>query len=122
MAKILIIDEDPTIQEGYKRGLEKRGFVVSQAFDGQSGVETAKQENPDAILLDIMMPGMDGIAALQKLKQNEKTSEIPVMIITNFGQDENIRQALDLGVEEFILKYRATPDEVGEKINQVLTN
>jgi len=120
VTKVLIIDEDPAIQDGYKIGLEKRGFIVSQAFDGPSGIEKAQTESPDAILLDIMMPGTDGLEVLQNLKENEKTRKIPVMIITNFGREEYIKKALDLGIKEFILKHRATPDEVSDKIKQAL--
>jgi len=120
MQKILIIDEDPAIQEGYKIGLTKRGFIVSQAFDGPSGIEKATSQNPDVILLDIMMPGTSGLDVLQNLKTNAKTAKIPVMIITNFGQEDYIKKALDLGIKEFILKYRATPDEVSDKIKQAL--
>jgi len=120
MTKVLVVDDEPLLQDIYKKGLEKRGFTVCQASDGEEGIRKAREEKPDIILLDLMMPKMDGLAALRQLKEGEETSKIPVIVLTNFGQEEYIKNALDSGADDFILKFRITPEELGQRIKKIL--
>jgi CheY-like chemotaxis protein len=89
--------------------------------DGDEGIAKAKSEKPDIILLDIMMPKTDGIAALSKIKADEESKKIPVIMLTNFGQENLVQQAFSLGAVDYLLKYKVTPAEMAEKVVQVLS-
>lgn len=88
MAKILIVEDDETLVKMYKRKLEHEGFEVAAAYSGGEGLIAAPKEMPDLILLDIMMPAVDGFEVIRKLKQENKTNKIPIVILTNLGTSE----------------------------------
>lgn len=118
--KILIVDDDPALRQLYNVELSQKNYVVVEAIDGEDGLIKAKQEKPDLILLDVMMPKFDGIAYLSKIKEDSDMSKIPVIMLTNFGQENLIQQAFNLGVNDYLLKYKVTPSEMTDKVNQVL--
>lgn len=118
--KILLIEDDPSLQQIYKVELEMDQFEVITASDGESGLEMAKNNQPSLALIDIVLPKLNGLAVLEQLKKDEKTKMIPTIIITNFGQEDNIKKAFALGAEDFVLKYQTTPKEVAKKINEIL--
>lgn len=102
---ILLIDDEETIQEVVQIGIEiEVGWKVSIASSGMEGIATAQTEQPDAILLDVMMPDMDGIATLSRLKANPKTQSIPVILLTAKTQIANKNQFQSLGVIDVITK------------------
>lgn len=117
--KVLLIDDAPEVHTMYSIELKGRGYDVVEAFDGEEGLVKAKAEKPDAILLDIMMPKIDGIVLLTKLKEDPELKNIPVIMLTNFGQENLIQQAMTLGVNEYLLKYKVTPSEMADKIKQI---
>jgi len=117
--KVLLVDDDPLIIQTYQTEFELSGFEVIKANDGQTGLKMAKEKNPDVILLDILMPMMSGLEVLRKLKADPGVSKIPVFILTNIGQDQAVKESLDSGAKDFILKYRYTPAEVVEKVKEV---
>lgn len=119
MAKILIAEDDPSLATMYETELSARGHKVLFATDGEQALKIAEGQSPDMVLLDIMMPVMTGLEVLEKLKRG-KSKAVRVLVLTNFGQRENVQKALDLGAEDFVLKYRTTPYEVGEKVAKVL--
>lgn len=119
-SKILLIDDDPSIAETYKLGLGLEGYEIDWAKNGLEGIKKAKEGSYSLILLDILMPELSGLNALEQMKKDEKIKDIPVIILTNLGQDENIKRAFDLGAVDYIIKYRFTPKEVVEKIKQTL--
>ena len=119
--KVLIIDDDPYLSEAYRVKFEVAGFSIEQAFDGKSGFEKAKSSHPDVILLDIIMPLNSGLETLEKLKIDAETKEIPVLTLTNFGSEENVKKSFELGAVDFLMKYRFTPEEVVEKVKKVIT-
>lgn len=119
MKKVLIVDDDPALRQLYNVELSQK-YTVVEAGDGEEGLLKAKQEKPDLVLLDVMMPKFDGMAYLSKIKDDPEMSKIPIIMLTNFGQENLIQQAFNLGVTDYLLKYKVTPSEMSEKVNQVL--
>ncbi len=120
MAKILIVEDDSSLADLYQTEIETRGHQVILAKNGVDGLTQAQEKQPSLILLDIMLPKMNGLDVLSSLKAQEITKKIPVLMLTNFGDDENVNKALAGGAEEFILKYKIVPSEVVDKIESVL--
>ena len=96
------------------------GFDAAKAYDGQAGVTKAKEFLPDIILLDIIMPKIDGFAALKMLKEDAATKNIPVILLSNLGQEEDIKKGKELGAADYFVKANHTPAEVVVKVKQVL--
>jgi len=101
MTTVLVVDDDPIIVKLLSENLENNGYAVLSARNGEVGLTTALEKNPDIILLDLMMPVMDGLEMLAKLR---KTSEIPVIIISAFGSSDKVEAARELGIECFMNK------------------
>lgn len=121
MSKILLIEDEYFILDLYKRILEDAGFEVMTAMDGEQGLEKAKL-NPDLILLDIMLPGLNGLQLLQKLKSENSMKNIPVVLITNLGQANIIKEAFNLGVQGYLLKVRLKPQDLIDQVNIFLAD
>lgn len=122
-ATILIVEDDQLILEMYKDLLKANGFRVITANDGKKAVIRIKQQGADLILLDILMPGLNGFEVLKKLKTSEDTRQTPVIVLTNLGsaKSNNDRQlALSLGAEDYMIKSLNTPDEIVARINTIL--
>ncbi len=102
--KVLLIDDDVFFQNFYATKLQESGFEVIVASNGQEGVSMAKQHIPDVILLDIIMPVKDGFVVLQELQADIQTKNIPVLIFSDLGQEEDVKKALSLGAKDFIGK------------------
>lgn len=119
--KILLVDDDAALLQLYGVELKSKGYVVVTAADGEEGLGKAASEKPNLILLDIMMPKVDGIALLTKLKEDSNLKTIPVLMLTNFGQENLIQQAFSVGATDYLLKYKVTPAEMVEKVTQVLS-
>ncbi len=116
----LVVEDDESLGKLYKIELELHGFKVTVACDGEAGLKLASEMSPTIVLLDIMLPKMNGLVVLENLKSNEKTKAIPVIVLTNFGQEQTVKEAFTKGAEDFILKYRVTPAEVVEKVENIL--
>ncbi len=121
MSKILLVDDDQNLRQLYNVELSKNHQVV-EATDGEDGLVKAKSEKPDLILLDVMMPKLDGIAYLTKIKEDPDLGKIPIIMLTNFGQENLIQQAFNLGINDYLLKYKVTPEEMSQKVTQVLSS
>ncbi len=102
--RILVADDEPDIVELLKYNLEQNGYIVDTAYNGEEAVEQASQNPPDLIILDVMMPVMDGFEAGQKLRNNPKTSEIPFVFLTARNEEENELKGLDIGADDYIQK------------------
>jgi DNA-binding response OmpR family regulator len=116
--KILIIEDEKILRTLLTQTLSREGFEVKEAVDGEEGLEKAKTEKPDLILLDLILPTIDGYEVLERLKKDPFTESIPVMIISNLGQDEEIQRGLKLGAVDFLIKAHFTLDEISEKIKK----
>ncbi len=118
--KVLLVDDDQALVQLYTLELTGRQYQVVTAANGEEGVEKINSEKPDLVLLDIMMPKMDGIAALTKMKGDAATSSIPVVMLTNFGQENLVQQAFTLGASDYLIKYKVTPAEMADKVAQLV--
>ena len=120
MQKILIIEDDKFLRELISRKLQEEGYEISEAIDGAEGLKKAKEEKSDLILLDLILPGMDGFDVLSKLKEDAAISSIPVIILSNLGQKEDVEKGFKLGAIDYLVKAHFTPGEILEKIRKVL--
>jgi DNA-binding response OmpR family regulator len=118
--KILLVEDDTFLLDMYSTKFELEGFAVLTAEDGKKGLELAKKENPDIILLDILMPKMDGFAVLDELKKNPGTEKIPVILLTNLGQKDDVKKGFEKGAVGYLIKAHFMPSEVVDKIKKIL--
>jgi len=114
--KILLIEDDPFLSSMYDTKFKLEHFEVMIAPDGAEGLELAKSKNPSIILLDIMLPKVNGFDVLRELKANAKTKNIPVILLSNLSQKDEVDEGLELGAEEFVIKAYVTPTEMVNKI------
>lgn len=120
--KVMIVEDDSFVMDIYQTKISKEGFQIIMAVNGAEAIKKLEEgEKPDLILLDIIMPYMDGLTVLKKIKANENLKNIPVVLLTNLSQKEEIQQGFDLGAEDYLIKSHFTPTEVMEKINKYLT-
>jgi len=113
--KILVVDDEPGFVEMIKMRLEDNDYKVVTAADGAEGIEKISSEKPDAVLLDILMPGLDGIEALKRIRKHNK--ELPVFIVTAFSSEERFEEAKKHNVSGFIVKTSDLKQEVGNITN-----
>jgi two-component system alkaline phosphatase synthesis response regulator PhoP len=118
--KILLVEDDSTLIEMYQLKFTEEGWDVVVLSKGNHVLETAQKEKPKIILLDIMLPGLDGFAVLQELKSNAKTKKIPVILLSNLGQDSDIQKGKELGAVDHMIKADFTPAQVVEKVKKYL--
>jgi DNA-binding response OmpR family regulator len=118
--RILIVEDDNFLSQMYVTKLELENFNVLSAFTGLQGLKTAQKEKPDLILLDLGLPEMDGFEVLKHLKEDEATKNIPVLILTNFSQKDDIDRCLALGASDYLIKAHFVPSEVIKKIKDIL--
>lgn len=120
MTKIAIIEDDPTINQMYRMKFEATGFDVQLASDGELGVALVKSFQPDLILLDMQMPKKNGHEALKEIRAESWGKDIPVIILTNMGEEESPKELRDLGIESYIVKADLTPSQVVERVKETL--
>lgn len=120
MKKILLIEDDPFLIDIYTTKLEQSGFRVEIARDGLKGLEVLKKDSPQLVLLDIVLPQMDGWEVLRKIKQDDKFKDLPVIVLSNLGQKQEVKKGLDLGAVKYLIKAHYTPAQVVEEIKQTL--
>lgn len=120
MQKILIIEDDVYLRDIACQKLKALKFEIYEAIDGEDGLKKISEIKPDLILLDIVLPGIDGFEILKRKQENHEIASIPVIILSNLGQKEEIDQGLKLGAKDYLIKAHFTLDEVLEKIKQIL--
>ncbi len=118
-ATILLVEDDPDIVELVRYNLEREGFVVLDAGDGESGLEVAASGSPDLILLDLMLPGIGGLEVCRRLKQQESTRTIPIIMLTAKGEESDIVLGLGLGADDYVTKP-FSPRQLIARIGAVL--
>lgn len=118
--KILLVEDEDFIRELYVRQLTKAGFVVKSAADGQTGLEALKSETFDLLLLDIMLPGMNGLQLLREFKTQNPNSQMMTILLTNLGQEAVIKEGFELGAQAYLIKASYTPDQVVNEVRSAL--
>lgn len=121
-AKILAVEDDKYLASIYQMKLKNQGYNVELAANGEEGLEKAKIFKPDLILLDLMMPIMDGYSMLNELKKDPKLKNTKIIILTNLGQESDIQQAVNHGVLDYVVKTDTATTEIIDKIEKLLTN
>lgn len=120
--KILLVEDDPMIARMYQRKLESDGFSLTLAFNGEEGLAALKKEIPGIILLDIMMPKMNGLETLKAVKADEATKNIPVVILTNLGdRPEDVEAAKNLGAADYWVKANISLKDMSENVRKILS-
>ncbi|MCK5084709.1 MAG: response regulator [Candidatus Pacebacteria bacterium] len=118
--KVIIIEDDSYISDMYRIKFESEDFETIVANNGVEGIKLLERVVPDIILLDVVMPKIDGFSVLKAIKKNPKLDKIPVILLTNLSQKENVERGFELGASSYIIKAHFTPSEVVEKIKEVL--
>lgn len=120
MTKILIVEDDPLILRMYKKIFSFEKYEVDVASNGQEGFDKAKSGKPNLVLLDIMMPKMNGLEMLQKLKADPVTKKIPVVILTNLSDKKDAETALKMGAVKYIVKSEQDAESVTKMVKGIL--
>jgi CheY-like chemotaxis protein len=116
MSTVMVVDDMPVVRETVAKLLKHEGFDTVCAANGQEALDAVRQAPPDLVLLDVMMPVMDGMQFLEQLRADPKIRDIPVIVMTAFSDDEWQRRALQLGISEYLVKARCS---ISEMINSV---
>ena len=120
MLKILLIEDDPLMLRLYEKVFQRQNFQIVTASRGAEGLVKAVSESPQLILLDIMMPEMDGFEVLKRLKENPSTHDVKVIALTNLAGEEDAKKAIELGAVRYIIKSEHDPEEVVKSSKEVL--
>lgn len=120
MKKILLVEDDPFLSRMYVKIFKMRGFSIQAEYDGEAGLAAAKEDKPDIILLDIMMPKMNGLEVLEALKADPNTKTIPVVMLTNLSDQKQQKTALEGGAVKYLIKSEFDPDETVEVVKEIL--
>lgn len=119
--KILLVEDDAFLAGMYVTKLNLEDFEVRLASDGEKGLKLAQEETPDIVLLDIVLPKMSGFDVLKDLKADKKTKNVPVILLTNLGQRDDVKKGLDLGAVDYLIKAHFMPSEVVDKIKGLVS-
>ena len=117
---VLVIEDDTFLSNIYKTKFEMEGFKVSTSDNGEAGLADIKKKMPDIVLLDILLPKMDGFSVLEKAKADAAIKDIPVILLTNLGQKDDVDKGLKLGAVDYLIKAHFKPGETVEKVRKAL--
>lgn len=118
--KIVFVEDDQAFYSLCATELKLKGFDVVHVADGSIAVEKIKAEKPDLVLLDIVLPGMNGLDILKEMKETEELKDIKTAMITNFGMDDNVNRAMSLGADDYYMKYNIVVSELPAKLSALL--
>lgn len=118
--KLLLVEDDATLSKMYQRKFEADGFTVVTAFDGLDALAKSIKEKPDLVILDIMLPKLDGVSVFKKMRSTPETFKTPVLLLTNFDQEDTVFECFKLGAVDYLLKSSVTPGQVVKKIENLL--
>ena len=119
--KVLLVDDDPLIIRMYQLNFTRDGYEVITAFDGEGAIMSAKRDKPDIILLDLMMPKMNGVETLKILKNDADTKDIPVIILTNLGDSQDdMKKAKEMGALDYLVKSETDLKILTDRVKEVL--
>jgi DNA-binding response OmpR family regulator len=120
MKRILFIEDESVLQKTFGEILNQEGYEMISALDGEAGLKLAKAKKPDLILLDLVLPKINGFEVLKKMKEGPETKNIPVIILTNLEGMGDVEKAIEMGAKTYLVKAQYTLEEVIEKIKKVL--
>ncbi|MCD5396270.1 MAG: response regulator [Candidatus Pacebacteria bacterium] len=120
MAKVLFIEDESALQKSLGDLLRQEGIEVISAIDGETGLRLAKETLPDLILLDLILPRMHGLEVLKKIKEEERTKDIPVVILTNLENLSDVEKAIELGATTYLVKANYSLEEIVGKVKNFL--
>jgi DNA-binding response OmpR family regulator len=120
MKKILIIEDEKILSEMYRFKLSKEGFEVISAIEVDEAIESGRKNRPDLVVLDILLPKESGINYLIKAKELEELKDVPVLVLSNFDDNETRNRAFELGAKDYLIKSNHDPREIVEKIKELL--
>jgi DNA-binding response OmpR family regulator len=118
---VLVVEDDKFLRDLIVQKLKRESFNVHEAVTGSEALRVAKETLPKIVLLDLILPGLDGFEVLKRLKEDNTTAQIPVIILSNLGQREDVERGLRLGAVDFMIKAHFTPGEIVEKIKEILS-
>ncbi len=119
-AHVMVVEDDAFLSGIYQKKFEMEGYKVSAADNGERALADIKKKKPDIILLDILLPKLDGFAVLEKLKTDAATKDIPVILLTNLGQKDDVDKGLKAGAVDYLIKAHFKPSEILDKVKKVL--
>jgi len=120
MAKVLIVEDDPLMNRLYQKAFHFEGYEVSTAYNGEEGLKKTKEEKPTLVLLDIMMPKMNGLEYLDELKKHPEVKNTPVIVLTNLADEKDAELALTKGAVRYIIKSNLDPKKIVDIVKQIL--
>jgi len=120
--KILVVEDDKFLRDLCVKKLDRMGFYVDSAIDGLDGLKKIVKDKPDLVLLDIIMPGLEGFEILEKVRANKdkKIAQIPIVILSNLGQESDVKKALELGANDYLIKAHFSIDDIADKVKKFL--
>jgi CheY-like chemotaxis protein len=119
-SRVLLAEDDKFLRKAAEVELRRHGFVVLPAADGEEALKVATEQIPDIILLDLIMPKMQGFEVLKRLKQQEATANIPVIVMSNLGQEQDVQQAMESGARAYLIKSNLSLKELSRNVEQTL--
>ncbi|MFA6105295.1 MAG: response regulator [Patescibacteria group bacterium] len=117
---VLLVEDDIFLSSIYQKKFEMEGFKVTPVDNGEKVLAEAKKKKPDIVLLDILLPKRDGFSVLAQLKEDAETKNIPVILLTNLGQKDDVDKGLEAGAVDYLIKAHFKPSEIVEKVKKVL--
>jgi len=120
MKSILLVEDDPFIVDIYKTKFREAGFSVEVAFSGGECLKKLKEKKPDLLLLDLCLPEVEGWEIIKTVKKSESLKNLPIIILSNLSQKQEVDKAINLGAERYLIKAHYTPSEVIEEIKSIL--
>ncbi len=117
---VLVVEDDKFLRDLMIQKISKEGFNVLDAVDGEDGLKIAFEKKPHIILLDLMLPGIDGFEVLKRLRESDKIDKIPILILSNLGQQDDLDKAMQLGATDYLIKAHNTPGEIVQKVKALL--
>jgi CheY-like chemotaxis protein len=119
LATVLFVEDDPAYADMYRLKLELDGYTVRLATDGQEALQMLEREAlPDLVFLDVRLPRLDGLSLLRRLRESQRTQALPVVIVSNYGEQEQIQEGLELGALDYLVKANVTPSELSRGVER----
>jgi DNA-binding response OmpR family regulator len=118
--RVLLAEDDRFLRKAAETALKRQGFTVLAAMDGEEALRVARGDRPDLILLDLIMPKLQGFEVLRTLKEDAATAGIPVIVLSNLGQESDVKQAMDLGAVAYFVKANLSLQDLVKRVGEVL--